>query len=284
MSQHAGVDKWEKELNLQESFMKTRIWKGNSNFSLEKFIEQHRSAYISMQQCSEHVTYQLPDEYTRVRYLLDAIQSTDPELQASIAAIRLDTTGPTAKRNNFEAAATFLLPADPVAKRRKANNDGNASATISSTTGSTGVKPSIGKTGVEFRYYKKQAYSKLTDEQKVELKQWRESSKRKSTGSSSPNSGGSNGGSDGAPGSKKLRKTIASVILEESKKKEEKDRQSKAQVNELKDVILDVLKPTKSSSSPAQASSATVSTPDQQATAMATKLQDIISRSTSKSG
>ena len=66
ISQHAGEDKWEKELKQQESFMKSRVWKGNSNFSLEKFIEQHRAAYISMQQCSLHVTFQLPDEHTRV--------------------------------------------------------------------------------------------------------------------------------------------------------------------------------------------------------------------------
>ena len=86
ISQHAGEDKWEKELKLQQSFMKSRVWKGNSNFSFEKFIEQHRAAYISMQQCSLHVTFQLPYEHTRVRYLLDAIQCSDPELQATLAA------------------------------------------------------------------------------------------------------------------------------------------------------------------------------------------------------
>ncbi len=123
VSQHAGNDKWEKELKMQESLLKSRVWKGNSNFSLEKFIEQHRSAYLSLQQCAEHVPFQLPDEHTRVRYLMDAIHCTDAELQASLAAIRLDDQGPDSKRNNFEAAATFLLPSDPVSKKRKASGN-----------------------------------------------------------------------------------------------------------------------------------------------------------------
>ena len=108
IQQHAGVDKWEKELKSQETLLKTRVWKGNSNFSLDKFIKQHRAAFISLQQCSEHVPFQLPDEHTRVRYLLDSIQCLDAELQASIAAIRKDADGPGAMRNNFESAATFL--------------------------------------------------------------------------------------------------------------------------------------------------------------------------------
>ena len=45
MNQHVGQAKWEKKLKAQDNFIKTRIWKGNSNFSLEKFIEQHWAAF-----------------------------------------------------------------------------------------------------------------------------------------------------------------------------------------------------------------------------------------------
>ena len=165
ISQHAGDDKWEKELKEQENLMKTRVWKGNSNFSLEQFIDQHRAAFISMQQCSEHVPFQLPDEHTRVCYLMDGIHCNDAEIQAALAAIRMDTVGPNAKRNHFENAATFLLPTCPVAKKRKSNN-GNRTASISGVKSDTGAKPSVGKTGVELRYFKKHEYCQLTDEQK----------------------------------------------------------------------------------------------------------------------
>ena len=58
-SQYAGKDKWEAEIKRQEQLLHTRIWKGQSNFSLENFISQHRNAYVSMQASAEHVQYQL---------------------------------------------------------------------------------------------------------------------------------------------------------------------------------------------------------------------------------
>ena len=61
-SQYAGKDKWEAEIKRQEQLLHTRIWKGQSNFSLENFISQHRNAYVSMQASAEHVQYQLPNQ------------------------------------------------------------------------------------------------------------------------------------------------------------------------------------------------------------------------------
>jgi hypothetical protein len=45
----------------------------------------------------------------------------------------------------------------------------------------TGGKPSVGKTGVHLRYHKKQEYNKLSQEQKDELREWRENSNVKPT-------------------------------------------------------------------------------------------------------
>ena len=53
-----------------------------------------------MQQCSEHMEYQLPNEHTRVRYLLEGIQCPDPGLQAAMASIR-KYVGPDTMRNNL---------------------------------------------------------------------------------------------------------------------------------------------------------------------------------------
>jgi len=116
IAQHAGEDKWVKELKSQESFLKTRVWKGNSAFSLEMFIVQHRAGYILIQQCSEHVVFQLPDEPTRVPLLMEAIQCSDPNLIAAIAHVRADKTGVNAKRNNFEACVAYILPVDPISQ------------------------------------------------------------------------------------------------------------------------------------------------------------------------
>ena len=173
-SQYAGKDKWEAEIKRQEQLLHTRIWKGQSNFSLENFIFQHRNAYVSMQASAEHVQYQLPNEHSRVGFLLEVIQCSDAGLQAATASIKTDN-GPEGMRNNFEATAAHLLPYDPVAKKRS-NGQKRGAAQISSVmdpTPNTTKKPSIGKTGVHLCYYKTGEYRNLTNEQKEELKEWR---------------------------------------------------------------------------------------------------------------
>ena len=115
-SQYAGQDKWEAELKTQDNLIHTRVWKGQSNFTLERFIQQHRNTYVSMQMCAQYVQFQLPTEHTRVGYLLYAIQCNDSGLQAAMASVNIDTT-PGGLRENFEAASMHLLPYDPVAKK-----------------------------------------------------------------------------------------------------------------------------------------------------------------------
>ena len=75
VNQYAGSDKWEAEIKHQEQLLHTRKWKGQSNFSLESFISQHHNAFVSLTQCSKHVQYQLPNEHSRVGFLLDRIEN-----------------------------------------------------------------------------------------------------------------------------------------------------------------------------------------------------------------
>jgi hypothetical protein len=130
-----------------------------------------------MQACAQHVQYQLPNEHSRVGFLLDAIQCSDAGLQAAMASVRTDN-GPQGMRNNFETTASHLLPYDPVARKRIATHKRD-NLLISGVEGEVSAfnmtkKQSIGKTGVHFRFYKKPEYDKLSDEQKVERKEWRE--------------------------------------------------------------------------------------------------------------
>ena len=43
-----------------------------------------------MQASAEHVQYQLPNEHSRVGFLLEAIQCSDAGLQAAMASIKTD--------------------------------------------------------------------------------------------------------------------------------------------------------------------------------------------------
>ena len=127
-----------------------------------------------MQASAEHMQYQLPNEHSRVGFLLEAIQCSDPGLQAAMASIKTDN-GLEGMRNNFKATAAHLLPYDPVAKKRSSRQK-RGTAQISSvmdTSNATIKKPSIGKTGIHLRYYKTGEYRNLTNEQKEELKEWR---------------------------------------------------------------------------------------------------------------
>ena len=173
-SQYAGKDKWKAEIKCQEKLLHTRIWKGQSNFSLENFFSHHINAYVSMQASAKHVQYQLPNEHSRVGFLLEAIQCSDPGLEAAMASIKTDN-GLEGMRYNFEATAAHLLHYDPVAKKRSSGQK-RGSAQISSvmdTSNATMTKPSIGKTGVHRCCYKTCEYRNLSNEQKEELKERR---------------------------------------------------------------------------------------------------------------
>ena len=169
LSQYAGSDKWEAILKNKNNMLNTRKWKGTGNFPLESFIQLHRAAFVSMKAASQHVDYQLPNEHTRVTYLLDAIECSDAKLQAAMASVEEDDIG---KRIDFEKAATALLPKDPVAKKRQSAK--RPSAEISNIEGTaTDGRAGIGKSGVHYRYYKPEEYDKLNAEQKRELAMWR---------------------------------------------------------------------------------------------------------------
>ena len=108
---------------------------------------------------------------------------SDTELQATIAMIR-NNNRPKKKLNNFELAATYLLPYDLVAKRKSSKGGGNTNAAIASTTSvasssSASSKSSIVKTRVHLRWCKKEEFKKFSKSQKHEIFDWRNSNNKK---------------------------------------------------------------------------------------------------------
>ena len=105
-NQYAGKDKKGAVLKTQDDLLHNYNWKRQSNFSLKKFISQRRNAYFLMQQCAVHVDFQLPNEFTPVGYLLDAIETAEASLQTAMALVRNDTGSVTVKCYDIEANAT----------------------------------------------------------------------------------------------------------------------------------------------------------------------------------
>ena len=108
--------------------------------------------------------FQLPNEYSRVGYLLDAIETTDASLQAAMALVRNDDDPTNGKQSNFEAISTCLLPHDPVAKKRQNNPSRCGAGAEISAIDSSKIKSGVGITGVNLRYHKREEYLKLTEE------------------------------------------------------------------------------------------------------------------------
>eukprot|EP00957_Ditylum_brightwellii_P190034 14467529-Ditylum_brightwellii.AAC.1 len=64
-----------------------------------------------MEQYVEHVDHQLPNQKTRVDYLMNDIECDDPELQAAMALVKNDDAAD-GKMHDFEKAASFIISAN----------------------------------------------------------------------------------------------------------------------------------------------------------------------------
>ena len=183
-SQYAGNDKWEAEIKHHEQLLHMRMCceRGKATLPSRGLV---LSIEMSLSPCkraaAEHVTYQLPNEHSRVGYLLDAIQCSDAGLQAAMASVKTDQSI-NGLRNDFEAAATHMLPCDPVQKKRVDHETKRGPADISDATGeeayvnvsSFGTKKGNRSSGVPLlRYHKKEEYDLVNKGQKAELREWR---------------------------------------------------------------------------------------------------------------
>ena len=243
VSQYAGEDKWRAELKKQDDLLHNRKWKGNTNLSLDRFISQHRNAFVSMTQCAEHVPFQLPNALSRVNYLLDAIECNDHALQAAMALVRNDD-GPTGKMNDFEKTASFLLPNCPVSKKRNQNGTKRSfGATVSEIDAKT-IRTGVGKTtGIALRFHTKKEYAALSNEEKNELREHCDalqnqgkSRKLSSSGAAKKPKGGS-----GTISAASIEKMIASALSKSLKEQAKAETDEADAEKSMKDYILSVV-------------------------------------------
>ena len=82
LTQHnMGNSKFQDLVDCAEQLVLTRIWNGkNQRYSLKRHISNHRDAYNDMVRASQHITYALPNERTRVSRLLTSIVTTEPNI------------------------------------------------------------------------------------------------------------------------------------------------------------------------------------------------------------
>lgn len=172
---YLGDDKWLSEITKYDNMMRNAKWKGAGNLTVEAYIAVHRNAYQHLVSASEHVAYQLPNQQTRVKQLLDGIISSDARLNAAIAMVQASTV----MVADFEMASAHIQPHCPVAKRNLGGKrqsaeisaiEGDADAEIASVGTGGGTGP---RTGVHLRFHTHQEYYKLGSEERKELAEWR---------------------------------------------------------------------------------------------------------------
>ena len=140
-------------------------WNGK-DYSLEVFCSHHRSKHSQLVESSLHFQYQVPDEHTRVVYLIDNIEHQDVDLRAVIAQIRTNSSG---TRNDFDRSVSILLSVDPYTKTPP--NKKQVTFDISSVEA---TKFARGRsTGVDLRWHKKEEFPALSKDQKIELCAWK---------------------------------------------------------------------------------------------------------------
>mmetsp|Transcript_642 Transcript_642/g.1028 ORF Transcript_642/g.1028 Transcript_642/m.1028 type:complete len:297 (-) Transcript_642:90-980(-) len=132
-----GSSKWDKVIDDCKTYLLKSEWNGkNYRFSLKNHITKHREAHNELTRASKIVTYELPNEHTRVSRLLKSIISKDPAILAAIVGIQ----GNPEKRNDFELASDFLLLNAPSAKEIEANYRISAVGTGSDKGNNNGSK------------------------------------------------------------------------------------------------------------------------------------------------
>jgi len=187
--------------------------------------------------------YQVADERTRVRWLLESIECKDVNVLTRIAGVDSDdSTG--GKKSDFESAVAYLTPACPVASKKKRGHD-DISTDVS--VSSIQIKNGKGKTGVDLRYHKHKEFHTLSQPQKDELSAWRETSVGKAAfAASRSRSNGGRGGrgrgrGGGTPwnasgrgsGAERRKREIAATLIEMNNENIAKQNASQEGINAL---------------------------------------------------
>ena len=117
-----------------------------------------------MSEASDHVSHQLPNNFTRVGYLIDSIKITDVNVVAAQESIRTDDTG---RREDYEEQLIFLAQICPITKKK---GGGKPTAKIGAAVSK--LNSGIVSTEVELSYYKSAEFMALTPEQMSEVSEY----------------------------------------------------------------------------------------------------------------
>ena len=165
---HMGSARWQQLVEESDKKLNRYEWNGKSQrFTLTKHINTHRMAHNDILRAAENIRVSIPPEEQRVTRLLNSLKSTDPRIISVKTQVYADPNG---LGVDFEQVADLLMRSAPQEDKTTLHHR------ISAIKGKELNRlSSRGKSGVEFRYYKRAEYNRLTKEQKAELYEWKNS-------------------------------------------------------------------------------------------------------------
>ena len=194
-SQHLGTAIWDGKIARANKILETSVYDGKSpRYTLVKHFSNLRAVYMDLVRAShvEGVEVTLPTGRLRVTNGLRSIQCANVTLQAA----KMNVHNHEDQRNDFEKFATYILLAtfeekgigehvfniSAVDQGYSSDEDQPKKKKIkrgSDDKGTARVHAGRGETNVEFRYYTYSEYKRLSAEQKLELKEWRDNNSEK---------------------------------------------------------------------------------------------------------
>lgn len=162
LSQHnMGNVRFQKLVDDAEELVARKIWDGkNSRYVLNTHITRHCDAYNDIVQSSQHITYNLPDNRTRVTRLLNNITSND----TAVVSAKIQILASPQMEHNFEATAEFLLKCCTKKSSSKSQSGHMISDVSNTAKRKSDNNCEKGSTGVSLRYHTKKEYFKLKPE------------------------------------------------------------------------------------------------------------------------
>ncbi len=164
MLHNLGNSKWEKVIEVAETYVNNRSWDGkNVRFTIKSHISKHHEAHNDFIRASQHINYVVPNETTRVQRLLRSIQCKDGTILSAKTTILADQQ----KKDDFELAADFLLLVAPASVNK--SRDYNISMLKRKLEKYEGKQGGGGQGGGKVRYYSKREWWKLSQEERDEI-------------------------------------------------------------------------------------------------------------------
>ena len=135
--------------NKVEGVLNSMIWNGKkSRYPIKVHINRYHEAYNNLERASYHMTYVPPNETSRVRPLLNSIQSSDATICAAKTIILADTS----KKKYFELEADFIMITAPASKFNSDNQ--HRVSGLKRHRSKKGKIKTDPKTGVELCFFK----------------------------------------------------------------------------------------------------------------------------------